>query len=128
MLLCSESVRVRVPRAGVARAHPPFALTSTGWTGPGLLASGGVDLSYWDLHGFLLLPTAWLLTAGKPSLLDERSDGLTRVASYTFVGFILTIAVAQAFVWDSVGAQIGACSNPPPPPVRTGWPRPTPPK
>jgi len=32
---------------------------------------------------------------------------LKRRASFAFVAFILTIAVAQAFVWDSVGAQIG---------------------
>ena len=25
-------------------------------------------LSYWDLHGFLLVPTLWLLTVGKPSV------------------------------------------------------------
>jgi len=73
----------------------------------GHLERAGVDLSYWDLHGFLLVPTAWLLTAGKPSLLDEGKDPLTRRASFAFIAFILAIAVAQAFVWDSVGAQIG---------------------
>ena len=58
--------------------------------------------------GFLLLPTAWLLTAGKPTLLNEaRSDPLARRASFAYIAFILSIAVGQAFIWDSVGAQIG---------------------
>ena len=86
---------------------------TTGWDGPGLIQSifdgqTGIDLSYWDLHGFLLIPTLWLLTAGKPTLLSASSrDPLAQLASYSFLAFILTIAVAQAFVWDSVGAQIG---------------------
>ena len=42
--------------------------------------SGGVDLSYWDLHGFLLVPTAFLLTAGQPALLKEDVDPLRRRA------------------------------------------------
>lgn len=64
-------------------------------------------LSYWDLHGFLLLPTLWLLTAGMPSLLKAETSELKRTASSNFLIFILTIAVLQAFVWDSIGAQIG---------------------
>lgn len=99
----------------VPRAATPVALTvyTTGWDGPGLIQSvfdgqTGIDLSYWDLHGFLLVPTLWLLTAGKPTLLSASSrDPLAQLASYSFLAFILTIAVAQAFVWDSVGAQIG---------------------
>eukprot|EP00322_Chrysochromulina_rotalis_P014778 CAMPEP_0115863574 /NCGR_PEP_ID=MMETSP0287-20121206/18758_1 /TAXON_ID=412157 /ORGANISM="Chrysochromulina rotalis, Strain UIO044" /LENGTH=405 /DNA_ID=CAMNT_0003318023 /DNA_START=1 /DNA_END=1218 /DNA_ORIENTATION=+ len=103
--------------AGASRCAPPHLLTvvSTGWEGPGLIQSAisgstYLDLSYWDLHGLLLIPTAWLLTAGKPQLLNEEDsnqDELTRKASFSFIAFILTIAVAQAFVWDSVGAQIG---------------------
>lgn len=85
---------------------------TTGWEGPGLIQSifdgqTGIDLSYWDLHGFLLIPTLWLLTAGKPTLLNSSRDVLAKQASYAFLAFILTIAVAQAFIWDSVGAQIG---------------------
>jgi len=84
-----------------------LSISSTGWDGPGLIESGGVDLSYWDLHGFLLLPTVWLLTAGRPTMLGETRDPLTRQASFAYIAFILTIAVGQAFIWDSVGAQIG---------------------
>ena len=65
-------------------------------------------LSYWDLHVFLLVPTLLLLTAGKPRLLDQHtSSTLYRDASLAFIGFITFIAVAQAFLWDSVGAAIG---------------------
>ena len=61
-----------------------------------------------NADGFLLVPTLWLLTAGKPTLLDEtRNDPLTRQASFYYIAFILSIAVGQAFIWDSVGAQIG---------------------
>ena len=88
-------------------AAPTLVLETTGWEGPGFLASGGVDLSYWDLHGLLLIPTAFLLTAGFPTLLKKGSEPLRRQAAYTYIGFILSIAVAQAFVWDSVGATIG---------------------
>ena len=96
------------PSALLAEASATVgSLTTTGWDGPGLIASGGKCLSYWDLHGFLLLPTLWLLTAGSPALLDDSSDPLKRRASFAFVAFILSIAVGQAFVWDSVGAQIG---------------------
>ena len=104
------------PCLGAARyaVAGPSMLTvySTGWDGPGLIesisnGSAGIDLSYWDLHFFLLIPTLWLVTAGKPTLLNEDRDPLTRDASYAFITFILSIAVAQAFVWDSVGAQIG---------------------
>ena len=96
------------PSALLAEASATVGgLTTTGWDGPGLIESGGKGLSYWDLHGFLLLPTLWLLTAGSPALLDENSDPLKRRASFAFVAFILSIAVGQAFVWDSVGAQIG---------------------
>jgi lycopene cyclase domain-containing protein len=84
-----------------------FTITSSGWDGPGFLASGGVELSYWDLHGLLLLPTAWLLTVGRPLLLGDSKDPLTRTALFSYIGFILSIAVGQAFIWDSVGAEIG---------------------
>lgn len=90
----------------LADGPAPFP-TSSGWTGPGLLASQGRELSYWDLHGFLLVPTLWLLTAGSPELLDKKTDSLKRQATFSYLAFILSIAVAQAFVWDSVGAQIG---------------------
>jgi lycopene cyclase domain-containing protein len=82
--------------------------TDGGFVGGLLSGIRPAGLSYWDLHGFLLLPTLWLLTAGTPSLLrPEASSKLTRDAAFSFVTFILAIAVAQAFVWDSVGAQIG---------------------
>ena len=81
-------------------------------------------LKYWDLHIFLLLPTLWLLTVGKPQMLlsggggSSNSDGsavtpadaygeLKQTAAYSFIAFILAISVAQAFIWDSVGAEIG---------------------
>ena len=91
------------------RTLPPtcVAFGSSGWDGPGFVASGGLELSYWDLHGFLLLPTLWLLTAGKPTMLNDERDPLKTTASFAYLAFILTIAVGQAFVWDSVGAQIG---------------------
>ena len=107
-------------RAGLAVGMLPAELVgeaqaAAGWSGPGLLESffdsaRPTGLSYWDLHGGLLVPTVWLLTAGMPSLLRSSSEGsskLTRTASFAFLGFILTIAVLQAFVWDSVGAEIG---------------------
>ena len=97
----------RRPALLAPRFAAPCLLETTGWEGPGFLASGGVDLSYWDLHGLLLIPTAFLLTAGFPTLLKEGSEPLRRQAAYTYIGFILSIAVAQAFVWDSVGATIG---------------------
>lgn len=113
----TSGVQPRGPLVGrpVPRVGSPRMLTvyTTGWEGPGLVQSifdgqTGIDLSYWDLHGFLLIPTLWLLTAGKPTLLSASSrDPLAQLASYSFLAFILTIAVAQAFVWDSVGAQIG---------------------
>lgn len=114
--MLSPAGLINRPRLGAARhaAAGPSMLTvySTGWDGPGLIESindgtTGVDLSYWDLHFFLLIPTLWLVTVGKPTLLDEERDALTRNASYAFISFILSIAVAQAFVWDSVGASIG---------------------
>ena len=113
---------LRLARQAATRTSSPSMITfeSSGWGGPGLLSSEGlfqpgllqaptvtVDLSYWDLHFFLLVPTLWLLTAGRPGMLDEKSDKLTQTASLSYIGFILSIAVAQAFVWDSVGAQIG---------------------
>ena len=113
---------LRAARQAATRTSSPSMITfeSSGWGGPGLLSSEGlfqpgllqaptvtVDLSYWDLHFFLLVPTLWLLTAGRPGMLDEKSDKLTQTASLSYIGFILSIAVAQAFVWDSVGAQIG---------------------
>lgn len=97
----------RAPTLSMRWTDTDWGLHSTGWEGPGILESGGTDLSYWDLHGFLLFPTLWLLTAGSPSLLDESSNVLKRRASFAFIVFILSIAVGQAFVWDSVGAQIG---------------------
>ena len=127
LTLPSASSHARLPALAARCASPTaFTVVSTGWEGAGYLdlsywesigariesvASGGtyLDLSYWDLHGLLLIPTAWLLTAGKPTLLDEEDNPLKRTASYTFIAFILSIAVAQAFVWDSVGAQIGIC-------------------
>lgn len=82
-------------------------LETTGWDGPGLLASGGLDISYWDLHGFLLVPTVALLTKGRPTLFSSEGDPLRRTAAFSYIFFILSIAVAQAFIWDSVGANIG---------------------
>ena len=64
-------------------------------------------LNYWDLHGLLFIPTLWLLTLGTPRLLDPHGDALAREACIDFILFILCIAVAQAFVWDSIGARIG---------------------
>ena len=48
-----------------------------------------------------------MLTAGYPALLKEDSDPLRRSAAFAYVLFILSIAVGQSFIWDSVGAQIG---------------------
>ena len=106
MHLLAAPPRPAAGRSGAVLAALPV-FESTGWDGPGLLASGGADLSYWDLHGFLLLPTAFLLTSGRPTLLAAEAPALTRQASFAFIGFIVCIAVAQAFLWDSVGAQIG---------------------
>jgi hypothetical protein len=87
-------------------------------------------LRYWDLHGFLLLPTLWLLTTGRPEMLQGESGGTVRArrgeliasstssalaapspvrqqAAFSYLGFILFISVAQAFIWDTVGAEIG---------------------
>ena len=83
------------------------SLETTGWDGPGLLQSGGLDISYWDLHIFLLVPTVFLLTQGRPTLLTSEGDPLRRTAAFSYITFILSIAVAQAFMWDSVGANIG---------------------
>lgn len=74
-----------------------------------------IDIKYWDLHGFLLLPTLWLLTAGAPVLLARDKGGgkgasaeaMKRDASFSYLAFIIAIAVLQAFVWDTVGAEIG---------------------
>ena len=97
---------------GLAAAGPGLlerlgSLETTGWDGPGLLQSGGLDISYWDLHIFLLVPTVFLLTQGRPTLLSSEGDPLRRTAAFSYITFILSIAVAQAFVWDSVGANIG---------------------
>jgi len=73
-------------------------------------AADASGLRYWDLHVFLLLPTLWLLTVGKPQMLvadGAPGANLKQTASYSFVAFILAISVAQAFIWDSVGAEIG---------------------
>ena len=75
--------------------------------GAHFLESGAAGLRYWDLHVFLLVPSAWLLTSGAPSLLSRDAAPLTRAASFNYLAFILCIAVAQAFIWDSVGAEIG---------------------
>ena len=83
------------------------SLETTGWAGPGLLQSGGLDISYWDLHFFLLVPTVFLVTQGRPTLLTDEGDPLRQRAAFSYLTFILSIAVAQAFVWDSVGANIG---------------------
>ena len=83
------------------------SLETTGWAGPGLLQSGGLDISYWDLHFFLLVPTVFLVTQGRPTLLTDEGDQLRQRAAFSYLTFILSIAVAQAFVWDSVGANIG---------------------
>jgi len=66
----------------------------------------GWELSYWHLHLFLLLPTLLLLLF-PPRAFTSATDALTRKAAFTYLGFILAIAVAQAFVWDSVGTQMG---------------------
>ena len=68
-----------------------------------------VNIKYWDLHGFLLIPTAWLLTAGAPVLLagGKEASAMKRDASFSYLAFIISIAVMQAFVWDTVGAEIG---------------------
>lgn len=77
-------------------------------------AASAEGLRYWDLHIFLLVPTAWLLTVGAPQILLGDAVGVTssygslkQVASRAFILFILAISVAQAFIWDSVGAEIG---------------------
>ena len=75
--------------------------------GAHFLDTGAAGLRYWDLHVFLLVPSAWLLTSGAPSLLSRDAAPLTRTASFNYLAFILCIAVAQAFIWDSVGAEIG---------------------
>ena len=82
---------LRAARQAATRTASPSMITfeSSGWGGPGLLSSEGlfqpgllqaptvtVDLSYWDLHFFLLVPTLWLLTAGRPGMLDEKSDNV----------------------------------------------------
>ena len=100
------------PGPGLAADGPGLlerlgSLETTGWDGPGLLQSGGLDISYWDLHIFLLVPTVFLLTQGRPTLLTSEGDPLRRTAAFSYITFILSIAVAQAFVWDSVGANIG---------------------
>ena len=69
-----------------------------------LLAWSSNGLTYWDLHFFLLIPTLYLLATTR---LDRSKDPITRDASAAYVSFILCIAVAQAFVWDSAGAKIG---------------------
>lgn len=69
-----------------------------------LLAWSSNGLTYWDLHFFLLIPTLYILATTK---LDKTEDPIQRRASYAYVSFILSIAVAQAFVWDSYGANIG---------------------
>ena len=81
---------------------------------PVVSAADVTGLKYWDLHGFLLLPTLWLLTIGKPQMLlsdgaagRDAYDELRQTAAYSFIAFILAISVAQAFIWDSVGAEIG---------------------
>ena len=81
---------------------------------PVVSAADVTGLKYWDLHGFLLLPTLWLLTVGKPQMLlsdgagrRDPYDDLRQTAAYSFIAFILAISVAQAFIWDSVGAEIG---------------------
>ena len=72
------------------------SLETTGWAGPGLLQSGGLDISYWDLHFFLLVPTVFLVTQGRPTLLTDEGDQLRQRAAFSYLTFILSIAVAQA--------------------------------
>lgn len=120
--LIRPSTRHRARRAKSATMSDPAFLPADeiGWGEPFLVdfftrapadifnSARPLGLSYWDLHGGLLIPTVWLLTAGSPSLLrDKDASSLTRDASFSFLAFILAIAVAQAFVWDSVGAAIG---------------------
>lgn len=93
---------LRAPRLAPRHSSPALLLDSFPFE------QAGIGLKYWDLHGLLFIPTALLLTVGSPALL--RPDGLsplTRTACYAYIAFITCIAVAQAFVWDSVGAQIG---------------------
>ena len=91
----------------LSRSTCATCLETTGWSGPGLVESGFIDISYWDLHGFLLVPTLFLLTQGRPTLLSNEGDPLRQTAAFSYILFILSIAVAQAFIWDSVGANIG---------------------
>ena len=92
--MLSPAGLINRPRLGAARhaAAGPSMLTvySTGWDGPGLIESindgtTGVDLSYWDLHFFLLIPTLWLVTVGKPTLLTVAPASPTHPRLVSFV-------------------------------------------